>query len=122
MKDHYIFYCEGRLPGKLFGVGKLMGEVSRRPQVLCLVSASSSHAWHWGLGSSWCCAQSAAQEMCEIQREKGLKLHGPGAFVAVGDLSTQEWSPPLEPANATSRDVSQGSGQRECLGRGLYGR
>ncbi|XP_075840718.1 odorant-binding protein 2a-like [Microtus pennsylvanicus] len=25
VKDHYIFYCEGRLPGKLFGVGKLIG-------------------------------------------------------------------------------------------------
>ncbi|KAH0507093.1 Odorant-binding protein 2a [Microtus ochrogaster] len=25
VKDHYIMYCEGRLPGKLFGVGKLVG-------------------------------------------------------------------------------------------------
>ncbi|CAO2598303.1 Odorant-binding protein 2a, partial [Lemmus lemmus] len=36
VKDHFIIYCEGRLPGKFFGVGKLMGEVARRPQVLCL--------------------------------------------------------------------------------------
>ncbi|CAO2598306.1 Odorant-binding protein 2a [Lemmus lemmus] len=25
VKDHFIIYCEGRLPGKFFGVGKLMG-------------------------------------------------------------------------------------------------
>lgn len=50
VKDHYIIYCEGRLPGTLFGVGKLIGEVPPGSQVLCLVSASSRHAWHWGLG------------------------------------------------------------------------
>ena len=52
--------------------------------------------------ASWCCAQGTAQEMCEIQREKWLKLGWHGAFVAFGDLSTQERSLPLEPANATS--------------------
>ncbi|KAH0506906.1 Odorant-binding protein 2a [Microtus ochrogaster] len=31
VKDHYIVYCEGCLPGKLLGVGKLIGDVPRRP-------------------------------------------------------------------------------------------
>lgn len=88
MKDHYIFYCEGRHDGKSFGMGKLMGEVPWRPHVLSLVSASDNHekgrrhAWH---GSS----QGAAQEMCEIQRGKWRKLSRNGVCVAFGGLSSQ---------------------------------
>lgn len=74
----------------------------------------------WEASVFW--TQDAAQEMCEIQSGKWLKLGG--AFVAFGDLSTQEGFPLLELANAISRDLRQESCQfqRECLGRGLYGR
>lgn len=73
--------------------------------------------------ASGCRTLGPAQEMYEIQSGTWVKLGGDGAFVTFGDLGTQERFPPLEPANATSRDLSQRLGQlqMECLGRGLYG-
>lgn len=114
VKGCYNFYCEGRQHGKYFSTGKLINEDPQRPHVLTLVSASSnykkgrSHAWHLGLGSLNAGPRVQTKQCMRSKRESGSSGRDL-AYVTSGSLSIQKRFPPLELANAISRNLGKSS-------------
>lgn len=114
VKGCYNFYCEGRQHGKYFSTGKLISEDPQRPHVLTLVSASSnykkgrSHAWHLGLGSLNAGPRVQTKQCVRSKRESGSSGRDL-AYVTSGSLSIQKRFPPLELANAISRNLGKSS-------------